>query len=296
MNQIAWRWLSVLLVVQASCSDSSEEPTASATPQGAPAFIERYASLTCAARAQCCAGAFDQDSCKKQVIDSKTLSFVGAQSGGNRYDPAAGERCLAQIERYYKHPLACTEIPFGAPLCDDLFEFPSRGTKKLGENCNTDSTACARDGENFTECRKMNPDGDDNGFFMCVSRPPPGQQGENCQPSVDSPKPVLKFCEFGLFCDRNAGTCQPLLDVGASCQGDGCVPGATCQEGKCAPKVVAGTACVAPVQCFPAHYCDLTTNTCAPRKAIGESCNSELDCQSEVCTEQKCAAPWLACP
>lgn len=286
----------LFLVALASCSDSTEEPTASANPQGAPSFIERYASLTCAAQAQCCGGSFDQNSCKKQVTDEQALAFVEAQFDGKSYDPVAGERCLEQIERHYKHPLACSEIPFGAPLCDDLFELPSRGTKKPGENCSFDSKECARDGENYTECRLMNPESDDNGFFMCVSRPPPGKQGESCQPSQDSPTPMLKFCEFGLFCDVYTLTCQPLLEVGASCKLDGCVPGATSQDSKCVSEPKTGAACQFSLECLPTHYCDTTTNTCAPRKATGESCSADLDCLSQVCTEQKCAASWLVCP
>ena len=100
-------------------------------------------------------------------------------------------------------------------------------------------------------------------------------------------------CKTNLFChgDTNNKTCKPWLDAAASCDGDGCKWGLSCQSSTCTTAPDTGQAC-SPIdnlcRSFHADYCDDTTLICTKRKKIGATCESG-ECEfGLICNGDKC--------
>ncbi len=117
------------------------------------------------------------------------------------------------------------------------------------------------------------------GMWRCV---PPRSEGEGC---------VAPFaCARGLWCNTmSGGICQSLPSVGEPCQ-TFCAGGAWCDRAAsphvCRPPGSAGDPCggsgFAFTTCEPGLFCN-NADVCEPRRASGEPCTANDDCQSGKC-------------
>jgi hypothetical protein len=95
----------------------------------------------------------------------------------------------------------------------------------------------------------------------------------------------------GLSCDSQTGACESLPEVGAACTG-ACVSSAYCAfvEGVCKARGALGATCKDDEECIAGAHCDRSGGTCVASAALGAACDVNADCQSDNCTNEKCAA------
>lgn len=124
-------------------------------------------------------------------------------------------------------------------------------------------------------------------------------EGQACE---SDPAPFASRCAQGLNCV--AGACvdlceqgYPTLAEGELCWGDDeplglCGPGLYCDyvsTQRCAAAVPLGGSCAAD-PCDSGAYC-AEDETCAPRRAEGEACENDYECETLTCRAQACVAP-----
>lgn len=96
-----------------------------------------------------------------------------------------------------------------------------------------------------------------------------------------------------------AGSCSLASEEGASCTVEpdgfqlfdtGCRGGLVCTGGKCAKPPAVGAACSQHFLCDAATaYCDQVTTVCTARKANGEACTVDPECEGDFCNSKgKC--------
>jgi hypothetical protein len=112
------------------------------------------------------------------------------------------------------------------------------------------------------------------------------------------------YCDLGdgLVCDRTSGRCVARPQLGEFCaSAPYCARGAFCDGTKCVPGRAVGERCM-PVldfmeqsQCATTAHCDVPSETCVPRVADRDACESDAACASGVCLNGACA-PAGTCP
>src|SRR5450432_889466 len=200
-------------------------------------FVDSYTSAACKRVFACCAPAdvklattgTDEASCV--AMGRATLHGEAAQSiamGLIRYDAAAGQKCLADLQQGCP---AVFDPTFGRlVVCGDVFP----GARPLGAPCEDLDFICAS--------------GDCEG--TCVERPP------GCAPMS---------CTPDQFCVNPVMGCQPRAALGAACGSIECAVGLTCATGAtCATPLPDGQPCSSSIDC--AHTC--TTNSAGPPTGV----------------------------
>lgn len=116
----------------------------------------------------------------------------------------------------------------------------------------------------------------------------------------------------GLGCDADPDAALPdctdivtpqVAEGGECAQTEDCIGEATCvipdgeTLGACTARAAVGEACVYPVECVEAAYCDFTNEMCVARKANGEACTGASECTSDYCdtTSGECADEAPTC-
>lgn len=127
-----------------------------------------------------------------------------------------------------------------------------------------------------------------------------------------------EVCARGSRCDADTDKCAAVTlgAAGAACSfpDGGCQPGLACIDlmigangatGVCGVAKADGGSCLifaecaADLQCEGANLETLTKGQCKPLRAVGESCNEGIECESFSCEEDKCvvgAAPACQLP
>ena len=95
------------------------------------------------------------------------------------------------------------------------------------------------------------------------------------------------YCETFQFCntERVSGTrCTAKRAIGYTCDRNEKCESAICAHGYC-------SACTGDDECSPNQYCELNGtagNGCFAKKVISRACNSDTECRSGHCSNQKC--------
>jgi hypothetical protein len=146
-----------------------------------------------------------------------------------------------------------------------------------------------------------------------------GQSTGTCQPRVGNGGACTSpyGCQDGLFCTipamATSGTCTPILDVGAACDGSatatGCPISAQCDKVamKCTSvQTTEGSDCSATKSCegkdfflLKPLYCDATTLKCTAKVPSGGACTPKpamAPSSQEPCYQSNCDATSHTCP
>jgi hypothetical protein len=244
---------------------------------GAEAFCQSYLEALCGRYVRCGIAA-GQDACVRSgawFIVEYCLDHLGPgeDQGVIRFDEAAAEVCLSQIE----NASACTNddnILAEFRTCSDAIQ----GQVAPGEPC-LSSAECAAP-------------------HYCTAQTCPG----TCTPLAQQGQWPLAFdgCANGLVFDWGTGTCELPAGTGEDC-GDAfdqlraCVAGYFCDHGTCTPRKALGEPCTGTHECEIALRC---TGTCEPLGSVGDACTGhdclyDLRCESEellgsgICTASK---------
>jgi hypothetical protein len=288
------------LVALACGGETTTPPTLAPTES---TFAASVAHALCDNLAGCCQAngfSFTSSDCLTEA-ETETQNGVIAQASaaGIAFDPDGASACLAAIAAAAQ---SChdsfdpNQATLPAPLvpgCSNVFS----GTVALGQPCaNTFSCAPAPSGS-VVSCFAGLPEDGGTSMSQCAITQVTGTQGSVCIGSSATPNAAFTQCGPGLFC---AGTCQPLLAVGAICQGDEqCVAGAWCSSGLCAPQLPQGAACDYPhLACSSGLVCSGAPPTCVPLSAPGTACDgSSLPSQcAGQCVDLKCSSSQLVSP
>jgi hypothetical protein len=178
----------------------------------------------------------------------------------------------------------------------------AEGTREVGESCpggsqdcnessvcDSCTIACVREGE-----RELGQPCQDDRWCR-----PPYQcaftgGGGVCSLVPGVGQPCTTWCSGSAYCRRDTRTCVLPATAGNMCGEDViCEDGLYCKEGLCAPRSRVGEACEPqPVACVPGAYCDSSTYLCTLFAGPGNSCSTsqchvDLKCDSN----SACAAP-----
>jgi hypothetical protein len=128
---------------------------------------------------------------------------------------------------------------------------------------------------------------------VCTLVAPPAV-GEPC--ALQPGQVGVTSCGAELFCDPGTLQCAVRAQDGQKCVTGGCAAGSYCATlgggGRvCASFATAGATCTATEQCDATTRCDVAgSKTCVLKKAAGEDCADDGDCQIGTCdaTTKKC--------
>lgn len=269
MVRLAWLGLvGVALLGACGKSQSGSEPV---TLEQLPGSI---ASVACESLARCCSSsghAFDIVTCKRTLSADFEQELTRESSARVRYDADAAGACLDAITANTH----CGDIETGnSSACERIFN----GTLPLGAECEGDDE-CREDPGQDVSCYsefELGPRVCTLEQTTTITPVRHGKQGESCVgtcaegdcdgsipvPAVNSGgsasmsgEVVLCHRREGLWC--SGGTCQRLAEVGSRCDSfDSCVGDA---------------------------FCAFDSGRCTARRANGQPCNSENECQSGNC-------------
>jgi len=234
-------------------------------------------------------------------------------AGRVRYDPVAGERCLARLRAVCRTDgldtdaiaLWCPDVFVGSVAsggaCHSSFECgPERycqrddtstgprscpGTCRaripLGGTCNFNARACAHPAEGWAECRS---DGDAQPTCRAVTVGTPAGESQPCGyiPVAGRDATTMVPCQDGLWCSERVGegTCRRPIPVGAPCTDDDqvCADNALCvSAGAGMPE----TCRVIPLRTRAGETCGQSVLAlCSPAARLRCSSNRDGTCMS----------------
>jgi len=280
----------------------------------------------------------DGDTCRvvlgQFLIGEFMMEMEWALDNGAVHDGAALNACMNGIRT-----LSCDADPDSIAACNEVLSGTVANGGACSNNwqcvsgfCNTEEVCpgtCAPrvalngDCESWDQCQTGLECDWDTG--KCVQPAPKANQGGACEWHDD--------CKYGLYClvtnfETYEGVCDPWLEAGESCDGDGamdyvCEPGlgcdyentgncttiqtvgvgqacdgdvrvcdmaqrAVCGGDTCIQLPAAGSPCMMGEYCWFGNYCDATT-TCRAAKANGATCGDDDECLSEWCDNGTCA-------
>jgi hypothetical protein len=164
-----------------------------------------------------------------------------------------------------------------------------------GAYCDTLTSVCTTlkaNGEACTggaECGYGLACGGPTGMRTCQALPALGQACRLDLPCRDE----------GQYCNTTTMTCAQVGVPGALCTSSmQCSPYYRCDTtaGACAKVPSIGQPCTAGTRCFEAgSFCDSSTLVCVAARTDGETCMSDLQCESETC-DFEVATPVCASP
>ncbi len=288
----------------AACSSS----TNAAAPVAEADLALQAAHALCDSIQPCCAQVgytYDAATCiaNEQAVVQREITQEAGQGG--TYDANAAGNCVAQLRA---QAAACADPPANTRSMSDCGPIYA-GTKKVGDAC-THTAECAANAEGSVTCTTttvLNGPGGGGGSSsaMCVLYKKVAAKGDPCGGSSSGPPATIQAdCEGNdspLYCDyTGTHTCVDRLAIGQSCQGQGCVVGAFCNNGTCTANLAAGATCQYG-NCATGLYCNVAsvssgTGTCDPQKKAGEACTGGLSnsCATGSCSMGKCSAGSLA--
>ena len=289
--------LPIFVVVAAShgCGSSSTRKVLESS-----SFANAYAQALCTSLQHCCSEnlvAYDYVECTKgwqADIERRFLSSPDAN-----YDGRVASECIAQIRSAQGASCEPTKgsVSDAKALCISIFA----GQKQIGAPCVT-SAECAAPPDGRAVCNTGPGSATDGGTLpltvkilaqpVCTLIRPP-TIGEPC--ALQAGQVGVANCGAALFCDPASLQCAARAQGGEKCVPNGCAGGycATLGNGGrvCASFALAGAACTANEQCDATTRCDLTgSKTCVLKKAAGEDCADNADCEIGTCdaTSKKC--------
>jgi hypothetical protein len=249
-------------------------PTCPAGPE-ATAFAEAYAKSVCEGFASSCEAeslSYDASQCSDDVA---AMFMAAVQDSCVTFDANATDQCLQVLrDLASQHPAPRPMLELEMAGCAGAFS----GTVAPGGWCNT-SLDCAAPADGGAICKH-----DTNGTNRCIAVHFARDVGAACDPVGD---PVEHQCDLhaGLYCNLVTSQCEPLGEVGGTCEQTfsslpSCVEGAACSSlGVCELLGQPGDACgFAKAPCNERAWCDATTNTCVAYQALGDSCAQDGDC------------------
>ena len=299
-NQLAAIALSLpIVLVVAGSNGCGSSPTRKVLE--ASSFANAYAQALCTSLQHCCSEnlvAYDYNECTKgwqADIERRFLSTPDAN-----YDGRIANDCIAQILSAQGASCEPTKgsVSDAKDLCISIFA----GQKPIGAPCVT-SSECAAPPDGRAICNTDPAAATDGGTLpltvkilaqpVCTLVSPPAV-GEPC--ALQAGQIGVANCGAELFCDPGTLQCTVRAQDGEKCVTNGCAAGSYCATlgggGRvCASFALAGAACTANEQCDATTRCDLTgSKTCVLKKAAGEDCADNADCQIGTCdaTSKKC--------
>jgi hypothetical protein len=290
--------LPIVFVVFSGGPGCGSEPTRKVLDSSS--FANAYAQALCTSLKHCCDEnlvSYDYTECTRGWKADIERRFL--LPNGN-YDARIANDCVAKIQAAQEASCQPTQgsVSDARDLCLSIFA----GQKPLGAPC-VASTECATPPTGRAVCNTSPAGATDGGTLpltlkiqaqpVCTLVSPPAQ-GEPC--ALMPGQIGVTNCGAGLFCDPGTLQCTTRALDGEACKPDGCAAGtycATLASGSrvCATFAPAGAACSGPDQCDSTTRCDLTgTKTCVFKKAAGEDCANDADCQIGTCdlTSKKC--------
>jgi hypothetical protein len=257
-------------------------------------FIASY----CDAIAPCCAMA-------KLPTNGQQCRTLFGILGNGKYDPTAGEACLAGLRAGVSKPGFCSS-GMEDPACDRIFAEPSDGTRKPGETCANDDE-CAPSSEGKVQCHRVSSGGAEirkcqvqvtgkAGDQPCVGTVTGNGTSYVVGKATDVPaRAFLCRTADGLHCDWDTTTCTAFKAIGEACDGsDECGESAFCDTStrKCAALVPVGGMCsggfISRGNCAQGAYCQEMSMTCAAQAGHDAACTDDDQCKSSDCVNGKC--------
>ena len=218
------------------------------------------------------------DAFASRLADSFCQALRGCcQANGFGAGPAAcEEQVLADYQAQISNKLALDlrYQPLAAARCVAAFTRYVQGCSYHGRPAS--DAACAEVfqgtralGENCergAQCAKVSGSG-----VYCAGAL--GLHPHTCQRALaETEECLLEGCDDGLFCDFSRLTCVPQQTDGACLQFEACAPGTACSpNGTCDPTLPDGAACILDLQCQSNQCGD---NGCAASFATRSSCAS----------------------
>jgi hypothetical protein len=264
-----------------ACNYDPDAASGTCVAEGSVAAGEFCANDSVCAADHYCA---DDDTCQPDRQDGESCGFGECAEGlvcNYDFDASMGtcvaEESVAQDEFCYDSTVCAAGL-----YCDISEDVCKPADKAAGEDCVFDLEC---DGDlvcNFV-----------GGAGTCAALDSLAD-GEGCD------RDALCMTD-GSFCDFAAEACtQPAAD-GETCTGDRpCAPGLACLnrdttsgEGTCGALLGQGETCQDFTQCAAPLSC--IEDTCSAKKANGESCTSDLDCESFSCSDAGMCEAVMVC-
>jgi hypothetical protein len=265
----------LLLVPVAACGGGAGEAADAGPEVPGPIALADLAAVirqaSCVREVRC--GLFaDEASCVGAnypgYFDDNVPAFAAAVAAGRaRYDAVAAAACRDGLANQ-----ACGDSAIFPPSCAAVIVglVADGGTCFRGEDCASDDCAIPQCGAG--EC--------------CAG---------TCKPNVVLGGDCsLGRCVAGSFCDdglSGTGTCVAVHAEGGTCRFSGeCTAGLTCSvDGVCTRYPQLGEACTGRCDRVD-NYCDGTTSTCTPKRAVGAAC-TQFECLDlAACVAGTCQA------
>jgi hypothetical protein len=288
--------VSIAAVCAAACGSDPPRKTLDADQ-----FSSAYAQALCTSLKHCCnenAVNYDYVACTKGWKSEITKRFFALPD--ITYDPRTANDCIAKILAAETTSCEPTKgsVSDARDVCVSIFV----GQKPVGAPCIT-AAECKAPPEGRVVCDTLTAGSVDGGGTLplrlgILSTPVctlinPTAPGEPC--ALAAGQVGVKSCGPALFCDPTSLQCRTRAQQGEACAAGGCVAGSYCATlasgaTACAAFATSGGACTGEGQCDATSRCDVASRTCVPRKAPGEGCTSDADCQAGTCdpASKKC--------
>lgn len=296
---------SILTIASALAACSSSATAAAPVAEGDLALQAAHA--LCDSIQPCCAQVgytYDATACLANEKAEVQREITQESGQGGTYDANAAGNCVAKLRA---QAAACADPPASTRSMSDCGPIYV-GTKKVGDAC-THTAECAASADGSVSCTTTVLDGPPgtgtSSSGMCVLYKNTAAKGDPCGGSSSGkPATIQSDCEGNnspFYCDYSGThTCVDRIAIGQSCQGQGCVVGAFCNNGTCAANLSEGATCQYG-NCATGLYCNVASvtsgnGTCAKQKNAGDACVSGLSnaCASGSCSMGKCSAGSLA--
>lgn len=234
-------------------------------------FVDDFATMLCDLAAQCCApnGFAAPSDCVTQAKLQLHREIDGELDAGQRFDPQAGERCMAAYRALAPScPASWTSAQSSA--CGAVFV----GNQPPGTKC---SGGCAPSDLGSVTCLSYTSRGPDGGIT---------ESGELCQVVVTvgpgeacddyGRMAVERHCDFAKNSTCIRGICSTPQPIGATCTNSGydCVPEAVCSAGRCVARVPIGGACTSS-ECVSSATCQ--SGRCEVASRWKKMCSGDFD-------------------
>lgn len=271
-------------------------------------FAGKLAAAWCNNVVGCCQrvdATYDPSNCITKGTLSLQQTLAEEATSNVQYDPTEAGACVA---RYAALASTCTLSPDAdvTDLCPDAFQ----GKLTPGSPC-TLRTECMNPSDSFASCVAL-PKQDPTTQTYCFYSGGRGVRGDACNLTCFDGRPFCLYADVktdimmvsqwegsppscalsdGLFCQASSHTCQPVATLGKPCEAHGCIEGAYCKNGTCVPEEQSGS-CSDDGDCAAGFYCDQVENPstpqCQPSRADGAPCIDGSQCNSTLCSNEKC--------
>lgn len=291
------------LVIVAACGE--EESTDTIT---AERFPSAYAQALCGSLQHCC-----DENLVTENFPACTAGWKGyvenllAQPAAlTNFEPRAAKACVDQIRT--AAGVSCQPVPGSISDARDTCLRIFVGKKPIGAPCST-AGECAPDPNGGRVACEAPPERNDAGVLplsiaplailtpVCVVVGDAPLQAP-CLPDAAN---VRSNCGSALYCEPTLRRCVPLGTVGVDCIVGSCAPGGFCatsgpNQGKCVPASPLGGPCTAAGECDTTSRCDVGVQKCVAKKAAGEACAEDLECNVGTCDDgvKKCLKNSIA--